>query len=184
MSAGWRKTLGPKLLNRRKIDILGGNADSLALMTNRAFIPSLKGFLRVFAFAQRRRLAVFLGLAVMVFNLLGGIVLPMGGLPMGRTAVLAGADAQTITICTQSGMVDIPASGTHPDQSPHGPHRGLACAFCLPLMHGGAVSVGDVGILSQPTAFNILLRLDASERVAPKPVRLAGLNAPRAPPIS
>jgi hypothetical protein len=130
-------------------------------------------FARLFAFRRRRRLTAVLGLAVLAFNLWGSAVLPVGA------AMAAGA---TITVCTQTGMVDIPVSDS--DASHSSGHSGSLCAFCLPMMHGGADLAADAPPLVQPLAFSFAVRQGGLDHLIPASVRLTALNPPRAPPFS
>lgn len=134
-------------------------------------------FARLFAFRRRQRLTAVLGLAVLAFNLWGSAVLPVGA------AMAAGA---TITVCTQTGMVDIPVSGPVSDSDASHPsgHSGSLCAFCLPMMHGGADLAADAPPLVQPLAFSFAVRQGGLDHLIPASVRLTALNAPRAPPFS
>lgn len=134
--------------------------------------PSLFGLpARLFAFRRRRRAAAVLGMLVMAFNLWGVALLP---------AAMAMPAADTVSVCTGAGMVDIPLDRA----GPHGPpaHAGGLCAFCLPMMHGGAGTASDVVLLGAPLGFVVPARLSGLGHLVPASAPSTALNAPRAPP--
>lgn len=83
----------------------------------------------------RRRIASWLGLLVLAFNVLGASAMPA----RGESSPLALALGEgRMVVCTATGMVVLNADGT-PAESGIPAHDSL-CAYCLPLMHGAAAA--------------------------------------------
>jgi len=79
------------------------------------------------AIGLRRRVASWLGLLLLAFNLVAG-----GAQPSAKAAF---PPSDHITICTVAGMVALDQDG----QTQQPPSHESVCGFCLPLMHAGAM---------------------------------------------
>ncbi len=128
--------------------------------------------------------AVWTGLLVLAFNVLGGAVLPVRDATASPSPLARLLDNGRIVVCTATGMVVMDADGTIlPDDSGTvAPSHDVLCAYCLPLLHGSAaMAAGLGGISASPPVPTVLISTDKS--VAP-PARLPGSARARAPPTS
>jgi hypothetical protein len=129
---------------------------------------------------MRRRLTSWLGLFLLLFDVLAG-----GAMPGARTAVGLTDPDLTYTgipqdICTRHHG----AADGQPDHSSGGEHGGMIfCAFCLPLMHAG-IDLPPVATTDLPVTWH-------RENVAPPVEHRVVLSAhlqssasPRAPPAA
>lgn len=125
-------------------------------------------------------IASWLGLFLLAFNVLGAGSLPAraeGATPLFAQELLG----DRIVICTAAGMVVMDRDGNILDtQGPSSAH-GNFCAYCLPLMHGGAQAPAMLALVTQVTQVSAETFLPA-EPPAARPARLPGAAEPRAPP--
>jgi hypothetical protein len=114
-----------------------------------------------------RRLGAWLGLFLLVFNLLGAGAMPADGSPTAQGGWV---------ICSPNGMSAIAADGTALPAD----HGGL-CLFCLPLLHAGLTPPPVGQIETTP----LLMPVAPPPQTAPEvraPAWTAGPAGPRAPP--
>lgn len=127
----------------------------------------------------RRRVAVWLGVLLVFFNVLSGAAVSARADETQPWAAALSADR--IVVCTAAGMVVMDHDGNvvdHPGDTAQAP-----CAFCFPLAHGGV----DV-----PVTVEIAVTLGRSALSPYLPARQDGFRAvwrgaaapPRAPPLS
>jgi hypothetical protein len=131
----------------------------------------------------RRKIASWLGLVVLAFNVLGPGAMPANAAGAGTAAFAQGLNSDRIVVCTAAGMVVMDRDGNILDEEA-GAAGGL-CVFCLPLMHGTvhaaahaiaiAVDCGPKKVVGPHLPFT----LDIG-----RPANLAGASSPRAPPLS
>ncbi|TAN55574.1 MAG: DUF2946 domain-containing protein [Magnetospirillum sp.] len=121
-----------------------------------------------------RRFVSWLGVFLVLFNLIASGLLPAAASP------LAG---ERIVVCTAQGMVVLGADG-QPSATDEGAERHAdLCAFCLPLMHAsGAPQPVLLGLDALPAR---AIGSFAAPVSAPlPPARPEGISSPRAPPTS
>jgi hypothetical protein len=129
---------------------------------------------RRFACWQRRRVTALLGLMLMAFNLWGAAVLPSALLPKAMAY-------DSVTVCTGSGMVDIPLDDGG-KSLPVKHDAGGLCAFCLPVMNGGLGEAADGPAPLPPLGFPVPGRQAGGERSMLPAGGHDCAHAPRAPP--
>lgn len=119
---------------------------------------------------SRRLVSAWLGLFLLLFNVVAG-----GALPPRPTY---GAITQDhVIVCTVGGMAVVDRNGT-PVAPDHAGQNGF-CSYCLPLMHGAAIgtaflSVPRPALISAPAEHSI----PAHAPVVASPLRLALARAP------
>jgi hypothetical protein len=127
--------------------------------------------------AVRRTVMTWLGLLLIVFNVLGTAALP------ARAQGLASAEPGHIEICTAAGIVllDVDGSDLHPAG---GLQHAPLCQFCLPLAHGGASVPTAVAMPADGPCGAPQPALFSHTETQIRPAHTAGAAAPRAPPLS
>lgn len=128
----------------------------------------------VLSVARRRLVCGWVGLVVLAFNILGGFVLP------ARAADGFGGDA-IMVVCTAAGLVSVDVGAQQSGQDGRVRQDGL-CQFCLPLLHGGAVSCAAPALVVrfETTATSIAWAVVGRS----VPVRLGwGAQSVRGPPL-
>lgn len=127
-------------------------------------------FHRSTAAAGLQRLAAWLALFALLFNLAGGLA------PMAAQAAVI--DDGLHALCTSGGIMAQDDSGK---PAPEHASGGVSCAFCLPLLHGAAVPVAAL----QPAAPVQVATLAVPAPSAPvsKSRPAAAPASPRAPPL-
>lgn len=120
---------------------------------------------------MRRAVAAWVGLFLLLFNLVAG-----GALPAQAAGSLSSDDH--LVVCTAGGMAVIDRNGT-PVTPDHAGENGF-CGACLPFCHG-AVLAPTAALLPQPILQPVPRAplADAEPANVPRPLRLA---FPRAPP--
>lgn len=121
----------------------------------------------------RRGIVSWLGLFLLLFNLVAGSILPAQAAPLAT-------DDDHIVICTAGGMAVIDRNGT-PVPPDHVGQNGF-CGACLPFVHG-AVLTPAAALLPRPVVQPLPRALPAVAEPAlvGHDVRLAN---PRAPPVA
>lgn len=128
----------------------------------------------------RRLTAAWIGLLVLVFNIAGGGLLPTRPASAAATPFAQSLTDGRIVICTATGLVVMDRDGTVISTGDQ-PGGSDLCVFCLPMLHGTAMTAVPPVLLLRavPPA-----PLPQPQVIAP-PLRAAGLNlttAPRGPP--
>lgn len=121
--------------------------------------------------AQRRGLVSWIGLILMVFNILAGLALP------GQQA--QARDGRQI-ICTAAGMVSIPDG---PETTAPPVSYTDLCQDCLPLMQGWT-ALPVPAVVPMPALAQDKAQLQPALALHLPPSRLPGSASPRAPPLS
>ncbi|MGE5476692.1 MAG: hypothetical protein ACM3Q1_08570 [Bacteroidales bacterium] len=117
------------------------------------------------------RAGVLVSLLVLVFNLLGADTLPVPLPP------LTGAADSQYVVCTASGAITL-----SPQDDEDSPRHRTICAFCLPLLHGGAVPPSAAAL---PAPSGVSAAVIHPGQPAPlRRARVAGGMAARAPPFA
>jgi hypothetical protein len=112
----------------------------------------------------------WLCLALVGFNLLAG-----SGLP-----VLAGSGlGESIVVCSAGGMTVVdPGAASEVPPSSHGE----LCAFCLPLLHGGAQAAAQIELVVRSTTPPAVIFLPRRVAILAR-FEQGGGAGPRAPPV-
>jgi hypothetical protein len=125
----------------------------------------------------RRRWPAWLGLFVLLFNLLAA---PAIGL--GHNGAFAAELDGAMVICTSQGMLVLDADGKSHPPADSSDHDGI-CVFCLPLMQGGSLApVADMVVL--PPSVTALLVEAPTSQLPPLPGIARKAHPARAPPAS
>ncbi|MGE5476693.1 MAG: DUF2946 family protein, partial [Bacteroidales bacterium] len=127
--------------------------------------------------AVRRAVMTWLGLLLIVFNVLGTAALP------ARAQALSSAEPGHIEICTAAGIVllDVDGSDLHPAG---GLQHAPLCQFCLPLAHAGASVPTAMAMPSAVPGAAQPVALHSHAETLLRPAYTAGAASPRAPPLS
>lgn len=122
----------------------------------------------------RRAVSSWLGLFLLLFNLMAGGALPLQASTLDVTA------GDHLIVCTVGGMAVIDRNGT--PVSPDHPGENGFCGACLPLLHGAVLNPVAVQI-PQPIVQPVprAPHADAEPALVARPLRLAN---PRAPPLA
>ncbi len=133
---------------------------------------------------NRRVLASWLGVFLLVVNVIGAGFLPVRPADAGPAPFARDIVGDDIVVCTAAGMVVMDRDGHVVDTKGGGGHADL-CVFCLPLMHVGAQTPAAVAVIVaiMPTERPIAL-FGPAEPSRPAPALLVGASSPRAPPLS
>lgn len=124
----------------------------------------------------------WLGLFLLIFNVLGGGALPARAADAGLAPFAQDLLGDRIVICTAAGMVVMDRDGNVIDTGGNSAHTDF-CVFCLPLMHGGAQAPTAQAVIVD-TAAEPVADFSPTEPTFAKPARLTGASSPRAPPLS
>lgn len=125
----------------------------------------------------RREVASALGLLVILFNLVAGILVSSSA-EAANAPFLDEIFGDRIVICTGSGMIVLDAQGNPVSDGSVDP----MCVFCLPLAQGSADTPVVLPVLEAPVAFEPETWV-VETLVAPKLVRLVASASPRGPPL-
>jgi hypothetical protein len=138
------------------------------------------------ALTTKRNMVSWIGMVVLAFNLAGGRALPYD---FTRADAPKVSDSGFGEICTQSGFAALGGSAaSDPSQapaqqpSPHSHHA--ACAFCLPLLHGGLDRVADGPSPGAPELAGVAQASFPSSRPLMGSCSKGAANGPRAPPFA
>lgn len=126
----------------------------------------------------RRRVVSVLGLLVVLFDLVAGIVLASTE-QSAAAPFLDEIFGDRIVICTGAGMIVLDAQGlpVHDDGAVQ-----PMCAFCLPLMQGGADAPTVVAFLDAPPVVEPIARVRETPP-ASKHAPVVSSSSPRGPPL-
>ena len=130
----------------------------------------------------RRVVASWLGLILLISNILGAVGLPARPAEAGPALFAQELNSDRIVVCTAAGMVVLDRDGNPVETGQTGGHTDF-CVFCLPLMHGGIDAPATVAVIDVPVAPSVAA-ITPTEASQPAPTRLAGAASPRAPPLS
>lgn len=135
-----------------------------------AAAPASRGWLR-------GRMAAWVGIILLAFNLLAGEVLPAHFLPPSNDPTAIGFDYE---ICAAYGQADHQSGNQN---SPANSHGGQICVFCLPLLHGGlGLPMAAVAVVPpQAAPRRLALAQEPQQAVS---ARVWPSASPRAPPLA
>jgi hypothetical protein len=125
----------------------------------------------------RRKVVAFLGILIVLFNIVGGFSKGLAG--DNSSPALTDLTGDLIVICTGAGMIVVDRDGKPVDPGSGGLPE--ICPFCLPLAHG-AVAAPAAPVLSMPILTGSVDVSMPKEAASPKCVRLANAHSPRGPP--
>lgn len=125
----------------------------------------------------RRKVVAFVGILIVLFNIVGGFGKGLAG--DNTSPTLADLTGDFIVICTGAGMIVVDRDGKPVDPGSHGIPE--ICPFCLPLAHG-AVAAPAAPVLSSPILTGSVDISMPEGAAFPKCVRLANAHSPRGPP--
>ena len=125
----------------------------------------------------RREITSALGMLVVVFNLVAGSLVA-ASTPAGAAPFLDEVFGDGFVVCTGAGMVVLDAAG-HPIDKSGGVAR--LCAFCLPLMQGGADAPPVAAAVDRALDLEPDVRI-AETRLAPAAAPAIAAASPRGPP--
>jgi len=130
----------------------------------------------------RRKVASWLGLVLLAFNLLAGSGLTAQASENSSPAFAQELLGDRIVVCTSAGMVVMDRDGHILDTNGANSHTEF-CVFCLPLMQGGIQAPVAMTFVIAPTEYQHP-DLVPNQPSDPKPARLTGSASPRAPPLA
>lgn len=126
----------------------------------------------------RREIVSALGLLLVLFNLVAGVLLPSSA-NAAKSPLLEEIFGDRIVICTRAGMIVLDADGKPVSQS--GTVDPM-CVFCLPLMQGSADTPVVVTNAEAPLPFTTA-RFVPEAAVSPILARFVASTSPRGPPL-
>ncbi len=131
----------------------------------------------------RRRLVSWLGLFLLVFNVLGASALPARSAEAGPAPFAQEFLGDRIVVCTAAGMVVMDLNGNVVGTGDTSAAHSDFCVYCLPLMHGGAQLPAAV-LLPLDIVYPGAAVFVPAEPAVAHVVRLPGTASPRAPPLA